>query len=181
MWAVAAVHSDHRGLVTVISRIGPRPTERLGPVRGESRGVVWMESMAEGMADDLVGKYPLVPGCGQSYQAVPTPSSFIQALHAPKIPGRCTLREVPFSSGGRQPRELGENRLRLACVPTPRTDNQVGGTAQRTEIRDATEQQQLAPQGSAIVGHRDHQRRDHARHRGTGERRDDRRFRAAAC
>jgi hypothetical protein len=52
---VAAVHSDDGGLVTIGVGIRAGSTECLGSVRGESPDMLGMETVAEHMADYVVG------------------------------------------------------------------------------------------------------------------------------
>src|SRR6185503_2208480 len=59
---VATVDPHDGSLITVLFGVGCWPTERLGPVRRKTLGVLWMESMAERMADDFVLQHPHVPG-----------------------------------------------------------------------------------------------------------------------
>jgi len=61
--------------------------ESLGPVRGKPLGVLRMESMAERVADHLIGHHPAVPGLGQAEQARTAARGLIHALHASRMPG----------------------------------------------------------------------------------------------
>jgi hypothetical protein len=80
---VAAVHPDDGGLVSMLAGIGWRPSERLGPVRGEALGVPRVETVAERMADHLVLQRPGVPRAGQFQQPVEAPCGFVNGLHGP--------------------------------------------------------------------------------------------------
>jgi len=46
------------------SRKRGRPAERLGPVCGETRGVLGVQAVAERVAHHLVGDHPRMPGLG---------------------------------------------------------------------------------------------------------------------
>ena len=70
MLAIAAVHPDDSGLVTKGVGIRVRSTECLGPIRGESLDMPGMETVAEGMADYVVGHHPTMPGGVETVQAV---------------------------------------------------------------------------------------------------------------
>src|SRR5439155_25812084 len=56
----------------------------LAPVRGEPLAVPRVESVAERVADDLVGHHPGVPRLGQAEQARAAPRGLVDALHARK-------------------------------------------------------------------------------------------------
>jgi hypothetical protein len=86
--AVAAVHPHDRRLVSAGAGIGGRTAEGLGPVRGESLAVLRMESVAERVADDLVGHHPGMPRLGQAEQALAAARGLIHTLHATRLPGR---------------------------------------------------------------------------------------------
>jgi len=79
--AVAAVHPDHEGFVTVAVRIGRRPAEGLRPVGGEPLGVLGMETVTEGVAHHLVRHNPGVPRVSQPEHAAVAARGLIYRLH----------------------------------------------------------------------------------------------------
>src|SRR5689334_17119028 len=63
---VAAVHLDHRGLITIGVGIRGGAAECLGPVSRESLDMPGVEAVAECMADHVVGQHPTVPCVGKT-------------------------------------------------------------------------------------------------------------------
>src|SRR5262249_27824280 len=57
------------------------------PIRGKPFGVLRMESVAERVADYLVGHHPGMPGLGQAVQASTGARRFVHGLHAFTMPG----------------------------------------------------------------------------------------------
>ena len=84
--AVAAVEAHDEGLVPVGRGVGGRAAEGLRPIGGETLDVVVANSTVKGMADDLVGHDPLVPGLGEPAQSVDPASGLVDALrHGPIV------------------------------------------------------------------------------------------------
>jgi hypothetical protein len=63
---VAAVHPDDGALIPVQVRIPCGTAERFRPIGSESLGVLWMESVAEGVAHHFVDHHSGVPCSGQA-------------------------------------------------------------------------------------------------------------------
>jgi hypothetical protein len=63
---VAAVHLDDSGFVTQGIGICGWATECLRPVGSEALDVLRVEAVAEGMADHVVGHYPMMPSLGKT-------------------------------------------------------------------------------------------------------------------
>jgi hypothetical protein len=82
VYAVAAVHPDHGGLVTIGVGIRAGATECLGPVSGESLDMLGVETVAERMADHAIGHHPTMPGVGKTAQAVVATRCLKDCLHA---------------------------------------------------------------------------------------------------
>jgi hypothetical protein len=61
--------------------VGRGAAERLGPVRGESLAVLRMESVAERVADNLVGHHPVMPCLSQAEQTLAAARHLIDASH----------------------------------------------------------------------------------------------------
>jgi len=59
--SIAAVHPDDRGLVAIGVGVGAGPAECFGPIRRESLAVLWVDTVAERVADHLVGHNPAMP------------------------------------------------------------------------------------------------------------------------
>jgi hypothetical protein len=85
--AVAAVQPHHEALIAVAAGVDGGTAESLSPVGGQPLVVAGVESVAERMADHLIGHHPGMPGPGQAKQAHATARGFIHALHAPRMPG----------------------------------------------------------------------------------------------
>ena len=83
---VAAVNPHHGCLVPVGLRISGGTPERLRPIGGQPLGVVGLVSVAERVADHVVGQDPGVPGGGQAKQAVGTAGGVVDRLHRPRMP-----------------------------------------------------------------------------------------------
>jgi hypothetical protein len=99
---VATVHPHDRCFVTIPIRVCRWPTKCLSPVCGKTRGVLWVVSVAEGMANHFILQHSFVPCAGQRQQSLETASSFVDRLH---------------SSGLYFTRETGRNSMRsLTCV-----------------------------------------------------------------
>lgn len=86
--AVAAVNLNDGSLVTELVRIGRWSTECFRPVRGKSLGVLWVESVAERMADHLILQHPHVPRMGQPQQSIKTSRGFVNSLHGFRVHSR---------------------------------------------------------------------------------------------
>jgi hypothetical protein len=67
---VAALHPDDGGFVPIGLRVRRRTPEGLGPVAGESLGVLRMNAMAERMTDDRIAHDASVPGRREATQPV---------------------------------------------------------------------------------------------------------------
>ncbi len=78
---VATVESHDRGLVAEIPRVGRWSAECLGPVRCQPTGMVGTDSVAEGVANDVIGQDSGVPCLGQSQQTVVAARCVIHAAH----------------------------------------------------------------------------------------------------
>src|SRR5271170_3824182 len=81
VFSVAAVHLDYGGFVTIGVGIHAGATECLRPVSGESLDMLGVEAVAEGMADQVVGHHPTMPGFGKAAQAVVSTRRFEDSLH----------------------------------------------------------------------------------------------------
>jgi hypothetical protein len=79
---LAAVHLDDGGLVTIGIGIRGRTSECLGPVSSESLDVLGVETVAERMADHVVGYHPTMPGVGTTSQAVVATRCLEDSLHS---------------------------------------------------------------------------------------------------
>jgi hypothetical protein len=79
---VSAVYSDYAGLVTIGVGIRARSTESLGPISGESLNMPGMETVAERMADYVVGHHPTMPCFGKTPQSLVAPRRLEDATHA---------------------------------------------------------------------------------------------------
>jgi len=85
VWSVAAVHPHDRGFVAQGVGVGGGPAESLGPVGGESLAVLWVETMAERVANDLVGHDPVVPRAGQANETLLAPCRLVDRLHGSTV------------------------------------------------------------------------------------------------
>jgi len=83
--SVAAVHLHDGGLVTVGVGVRAWSAECLCPVSGESLDMLGVETVAEGMADHVVGHHPTMPGVGKAAQSVVTTRRVEDSLHASTI------------------------------------------------------------------------------------------------
>src|SRR6185369_3198994 len=86
MQPVAAVDPHDGRLVTVLVRIHCWPTECLRPVRGQTLGMLRMESVAERMANYFVLQHTRVPGVSQLQYSVMTAYGFVNRLHNFSVP-----------------------------------------------------------------------------------------------
>jgi hypothetical protein len=66
MLPVAAVHLHDCGLVTIGIGVCGGATECLGPVGSQALDMLRVETVAEGMADHLVGHDPMMPSLGKT-------------------------------------------------------------------------------------------------------------------
>jgi hypothetical protein len=80
--AVAAVHLDDGGLVTIGIGIRAGATKCLGPVSGESLDMLGVEAVAEGMSDYVIGHHPTMPSVGKAAQAIFATRCLKDCLHA---------------------------------------------------------------------------------------------------
>jgi hypothetical protein len=76
------VDPDDGGLVAIGLGIHAGSTECLGPIRGKTLDMLGMETVAEGMADYIVGHYPTMPGGGKTVQAVVSARCLEDSTHA---------------------------------------------------------------------------------------------------
>ncbi len=81
MRSVAAVHSYDRGLVAADLGVSGRSTERLGPIRSQPLRVLRVETMAESVADDLVGQDMGMPRRGQAQETLVAANGLVHGLH----------------------------------------------------------------------------------------------------
>ena len=79
--AVATVHLDDSGLVTIGVGIYAGTTECLGPISGESLHMLRIEAVTERMADHVVGHHPMMPGFRKTAQAVHSTRRLEDSLH----------------------------------------------------------------------------------------------------
>jgi hypothetical protein len=63
---VAAVHLDDSGFVTIGIGVCGGASEGLRPVCSEALDMLRVEAVAEGMADHVVGHYPIMPSLGEA-------------------------------------------------------------------------------------------------------------------
>ena len=64
--AIAAVDPHYERLVSARAGVGGGAAEGLRPVSGEPFAVLRIESVTEGVADNLVGHHPCVPRLSQA-------------------------------------------------------------------------------------------------------------------
>jgi hypothetical protein len=73
---IAAVHSHHWRLVATLFAVERRTAPRLASVGRKPLGVLRVEAVAEGMADDRVCQDVLVPGVSELLHSVGTSERF---------------------------------------------------------------------------------------------------------
>ena len=84
--------------------------------------VLWMESVAERMADYLVGHYPRVPRLCQAKQAPVAARGLIHTLHAPRLSARPRVRRGPCGQPGAPAcnrASIGGHTIAVASVLMP--------------------------------------------------------------
>jgi hypothetical protein len=111
---IAAVHLDDGGLVTIGVGIRAGASECLGPVSGESLDMLWVEPVAERMADHVVGHHPTMPGAGKAAQAVASTRRLEHSLHVSImtiVP--CLCKAVAVASSA----EVSKQRNALSARP----------------------------------------------------------------
>jgi hypothetical protein len=81
VFAVAAVHFDYGGLVTVGVRIRAGAAECFCPVGGETFDMVGAKAVAESVSDDFVGQHAAMPGCGETLQTFGFARGLENGLH----------------------------------------------------------------------------------------------------
>ena len=117
--AVATVHPHDRGLLAKGVGVCGRPAECLGPIGGQSLAVLGVESVAERVADHLVGHHSGVPRTGRRRR----PSSPPAASNTVCIPRGWQLSV----SSTRDPGSRPAKRWRRPCARPGRRGRRRGG------------------------------------------------------